>query len=205
MVKALQADRKSQTRRTSGLKEINLYPNDVRFLRWQDFPDGTRRAVFENDETIGSVRCPYGKPGDNLWVRETFLKTDFFGLEKYIYRADGWTDSASPWKPSIHMPRIAARYFLEVLDIRLERLNDISNDDCIAEGIEPVWHNGEQGWKDYTIIHTGRHKGTIHPHAVVPFNLENKKDSFRSLIQSIHGDEFLKLNPWVWVIKFKKC
>ncbi len=116
----------------------------VRFL-------GDLSARFENrDPPLGmwTKRCPYGQPGDMLWVRETW-RPDPPSIE---YRADGWTqefrdEDGEPlpwfrydngrdgWRPSIHMPKWACRLWLRVTDVRVERVQDISLDDCIAEGI----------------------------------------------------------------------
>jgi len=81
-----------------------------------------------------SLHCPFGQVGDRLWVRETFAPCDF---GDYMYRADygQLSDVAIKWKPSIHMPRMASRITLEITGVRVERLQDISEEDAITEGI----------------------------------------------------------------------
>lgn len=166
MIRAILAGTKTQTRRIVKGPNADIV-NDYELRGLQDYPDGTTRAVFDHHtEEPFSVRCPYGKPGDRLWVKETwglFDRTSFGGAEGYgvAWRAthpgleDGveWIDGpddwgypqapASPslvprdtWRPSIHMPRWASRLTLEVTDRRVERLHDISEEDAIAEGVE---------------------------------------------------------------------
>jgi hypothetical protein len=89
------------------------------------------------------IRCPFGQPGDRLWVRETHVITN---ANEVVYRADYPSnaeergmenippESAVRWRPSIHMPRWASRITLEIVDVRVERVQDISNEDAIAEG-----------------------------------------------------------------------
>lgn len=139
--------------------------------------------------------CPYGQPGDILWVRETW-GYEFGG--DYLYKAShehmksvgGLTDHK--WKPSIHMPFAAARVFLRIKSVRVERLQQISYEDAVAEGIyrecpseTPLWAHE---WKDY---------------------LGGQSDldaygSFASLWQSINGPESWDANPWVWVVEFER-
>lgn len=134
--------------------------------------------------------CPYGVPGDRLWVRETFghfeLNDSFKPGDRVFYRADGECLELQPWRPSIHMPRWASRITLEITAVRVERLHDISESDARAEGITPF--NDGHGW------HTedGRHyAGTA-------------ADAYLSLWASINGEASARANPWVWVIEFKK-
>lgn len=143
------------------------------------------------------IHCPYGKPGDRLWVRETFAYSviDPEGLppgddpENYdiIYRAayqegGGWRDGEgnpikAPWKPSIHMPRWASRITLLVTGVRVERLQDISEADAIAEGAQWSACGGPQ-------------KGSY-------------KAGYAQLWESINGTGSWPANPWVWVIEFE--
>lgn len=134
--------------------------------------------------------CPYGKLGDRLWVRETFacgLCTD----QPYAYRAThapedleaGWHDPIK-WKPSIHMPREASRILLEITDVRVERLQDITYEQAAAEGV----HRGPL--REWCASDEG---GACHKYPV---------PAFRDLWQSVGGD--WEANPWVWVVEFKR-
>lgn len=151
--------------------------------------------------------CPYGQPGDRLWVRETFQgplvdqeemekdPTYFKDMGRYknpehcAYRASGDSceyvdqdgDLIQRWKPSIHMPRWASRITLEIVSVRVERLQDIKPEDCIAEGC------------------TGGH-GSIPGYGYSA----TEKEHFRNLWESINGSGSWEANPWVWVIEFKR-
>ena len=98
------------------------------------------------------------------------------------------------WRPSIHMPRWASRITLEVTGVRVERLQEISEDDAKAEGVEP-WVIGD-GWREYGLPPSVEAAGT-HP-------LRSARDSFASLWESINGPGSWKANPWVWVIEFRR-
>ena len=120
MVRAILNGRKTQTRRVVTQAKMQDATEDVIGLLWR----------------AGEIRCPYGTRGDSLWVRETFaIWGQFQDGPAYCYRADG--DKAGiMWKPSIHMPRKASRIMLSVERIRVERLQNITEDDAAAEGIE---------------------------------------------------------------------
>lgn len=219
MVRATLADIKTQTRRI--VKPQPEMISDKCIAPWRGDPAALMALMSQSGRN-----CPYGKPGDRLYVRETFALSviDPDGgppeddPENYdvIYRADdvpmgGWADGAGneippPWKPSIHMPRWASRILLEITDVRVERLQDISEQDAIAEGIEQNWigdpavgPNGfggqgwipDCGWRNYMEDDDG-------DPAYTP------EDSFQSLWQSINGSSSWDLNPWVWVVTFKK-
>ncbi len=170
--------------------------------------------------------CPYGQPGERLWVRETWgvISHDFdehghmvdwkpdrpasairemrFGQGYYsghvIYRADGdaaWAgdddgggDDRFAWKPSIHMPRIASRILLEITDVRVERLHDISHDQAKAEGVRLYTDHAELGdwW---------------HVEGIETYSADPRR-SFELLWSSVGGD--WTANPWVWVVEFKR-
>jgi hypothetical protein len=151
----------------------------------QEFSD----KVYKNDPD--GIRCPYGKPGDRLWVRETFgyitlAENEAFTMRRpdgcpvrVYYKAEaireGWTDMV-PWTPSIFMPRWASRIMLEIISVRVERLQDISEADAFAEGISGGDWLGDP---------VGEYKKL--------WNSINEKRGFG-------WDK----NPWVWVIEFKK-
>lgn len=185
MVRAILEGRKTQTRRV--VKGIAL--------RWLE--DDGFTPEFVSDP--GNRLCPYGKPGDRLWVRETFGHTKGNGI-RTVYRADGEEPKellserrvhGMKWKPSIHMPRWASRITLEIKNIRAERLKDISCEDAVSEGIERINSVGPlktMGWKDY-----GDGPGFMDPIT-----------SFQSLWNSINGAGSWALNPWVWIIEFER-
>lgn len=220
MVQRILVDRKNMTRRLRGLKYINEHPDNWEFLNTSDKLDFPRPAdckypdrlwykwtnIHNNGKSF-ITQCPYGKPGDILWVRENWCEPVLCdGFEKdYYYQADDIkvTDFASrfinfKWKPSIHMPRKACRILLQVEEIRVERLQDITEADAIAEGIHP----DSGGWKSYEIIHEGKHKGEVNPHSIVPNR--SPITSYKELWQSINGLDSWDKNPWLWVVKFKK-
>jgi hypothetical protein len=203
---------KTNTRRTRGLKIINESPDEWKFDRIQDgYSDGRPRFVFldRNGDPIG-IKCPYGAPGFHLWVRETFYidHVDYIGkpladlppIEDGIYyRVDGECcdqipecQCASPevgkpaWRPSIFMPRWASRITLDILDIRVERLNDISEEDAVAEGCE-AWEK-----IDYSCL------------PPVPDRDITAREEFQKLWERINGAGSWKANPWVWVVVFKR-
>ena len=200
MIQSILNGRKSQTRRITGLDEINSnIPGFFKYLGNSNeldlgipvdvkHPDRTWfywEPNCNNAETY-LFQCPYGKIGDMLWVRESFRK---FNITKTTCNFDYKADAKSPvkgWKPSIHMPFEACRIFLKIKDIRVERLQDISNEDALKEGIEVIDPN--EAYKDYMGY---------------PGSYANPRGSFFSLIEKIHGEEWFKKNPWVWVVEFE--
>ena len=139
MVKAILSGRKTQTRRVIRPQPVSLdslYPNDSSHVEFWEIVDSP------------SLWCPYGRPGDILWVRESFcigLPNTWQTLNKKLnpddpdeaaYFKAGWDRSHPYWRPSIHMPRWASRIKLKILRIILEKLQDISREDCYKEGIE---------------------------------------------------------------------
>lgn len=147
------------------------------------------------------LNSAFGKPGHRIWVRETFngfwlSEEEIEEIQKGIskaadlcdYKAD-YPDSSRPaegWTPSIHMPRWASRILLEITDVRVERLNAISQEDAQAEGMELT------GWRPtYSDPDSG---GEV----MTPY------DNFAELWSSIYGEGSWKANPWVWVIEFKR-
>ncbi len=136
--------------------------------------------------------------GDILWVRETWQTTWNENKKSWdtIYKADGgyWIDDDGimKWKPSIYMPKKRARIFLEVTNVRVERLQDITEEDAIAEGIKKTWINDDiKQCKFKNYINDG--KGSKSP-----------IDSFISLWKKINGEDSWNANPWVWVYEFKQ-
>ena len=135
--------------------------------------------------------CPHGKPGDRLWVREAWARVGIAQApdqQWVVYReSDNRTDYGGPWKPSIHMPRWASRILLEITDVRVERLQDISEAQALAEGI----------YSDPAVNGMYTADGD---------NYTSKQDgpgrAFADLWKSTGGDWVA--NPWVWVVEFKR-
>ena len=130
--------------------------------------------------------CPYGRPGDLLWVRETWgiEFTDGIG-EELVYRSDGELDREwlrhGRWRPSIHMPRRLSRYTLLLTDVRVERVREISEEDAMAEGAAPSFTT-DGG----TLVSQPRYRY-----------------GFRDLWASIHGTAAWSLNDWAWALTFR--
>jgi len=181
MVRAILDGRKTQTRRI-----MKVQPSS-----------GVRTSPFVKsgfEDGHGKVlSCPFGQPGDRIWVREAFrvmsCATDVARLMYKASERNSFTESTSTvpvasctkqpsqkWTPSIHMPRWASRITLEITDVRVERLNSISDTDANAEGV-----SADQ--------------------------LSPARYVFGSLWQSIYGadnPQSWQANPWVWVIEFRR-
>lgn len=182
MVQAILTGRKTQTRRVVKSELI---------IEQAEFERGNRPNVIQSEPSLQywtENSCPFGQVGDRLWVRETWYQKgtvgrtypdddeyQFFGHRQAAYVADG--DAPKDWtfkkRPSIHMPRWACRLILEITNIRIERLNDISEADCVKEGI------GSALLRDC------------------------KRPKFMQLWESINGTDSWDKNPWVWVVEFK--
>src|SRR5690606_17756762 len=133
--------------------------------------------------------------GDVFWVRETWKKSpQKCTWQEYSYKANypNVLSELGSWRPSIHMPKEACRIFLEVTNVRVERLRDISESDAIAEGIEVI--NNEKFGRVFKHYFMGNQEHYFK----VP------ELSFQSLWQSINGKNSWEANPWVWVYDFKR-
>jgi hypothetical protein len=190
MVNALLDGRKSMTRRV-------LKPP---YGTLEYLPDRTWRPI-----------CTKFFRGDRLWVREAFITgfdiDDEMGRpvaeRKVWYRATDqgltWFDPDTettldnpPWKPSIHMPRWASRLTLTVTDVRVQRLQEISEADAVAEGIERLI--GSKGPNHFTREIVGKWSGS--------FNAPTAQEVFADLWNSLHGPDAWDANPWVCAISF---
>ncbi|MCZ0881271.1 morphogenetic protein [Raoultella ornithinolytica] len=187
MVRAILDGRKTQTRRP------------VKF----PVHDKNLGCELAGNELAGELSAgnylnsAFGKPGDRIWVRETWADAGASAPDLKLYRANypehvpSIYENVPPakeirWTPSIHMPRTASRILLEITDVRVERLNAISQEDAQAEGMELT------GWRPtYSDPDSG---GEV----ITPY------DNFAELWSSIYGDESWKANGWVWVIEFKR-
>jgi len=153
--------------------------------------------------------------GDILWVRETFTVLEpehcMNGMpSRFIYRADcdsisedarlDYIKSGYPykWKPNLFMPRVACRIFLEVIEVRVERLNDISEQDAIDEGIIPLRMSRMQLASSGQLYLDYSKKTELFNKGVYPIQ------SYKSLWESINGKGSWDINPWVWVVKYKR-
>lgn len=187
MVRALIDGSKTQTRRVAKLTDAG-HVKEV----------GGHRRWHPADKNAG-LACPHGQPGDQLWVRESFWGCDLpgYGDQPCVVYDDEWQGKEykpaepRPWGrkfgriPSIHMPRECSRITLEIVSVRVERLQDISRDDAMAEGIV-IQRDGGFALAD-----------TTHYHFVDP------RDSYGSLWESINGPGSWDANPWVWCVEFK--
>lgn len=195
MVKAILDGRKTQTRRIVKQQPFHIVGDMLSPYRWYAADQGAFCGDVERE-----IKCPYGFPDDILWVREKFMKLDqnnFTSGRKHLYAADIHESKVAQyakrlWRPSIHMPYEAARIFLRITDIRVERLQDISEDDACAEGITGDKH--DELWKDYAMGNDPEACRFIEP-----------SRSFKSLWNSINLKRASwESNPWVWVITFEK-
>lgn len=195
MVRAILDGRKTQTRRL-----VNLVPTTHDFHGW------VMSSTCAKDEgkaiwAIGNspllkdpirLNCPLGKIGDRLWVRETWqcgLCTESTFAYKSTHKPsdleEGWNEKIK-WRPSSQMPRWVSRILLEITGVRVERLQDIREEDAVAEGVAPLhggyWKHYQPGWTQHQLSARG---------------------SFVTLWNSINGEDAWYKNPWMWVVEFK--
>jgi hypothetical protein len=183
MVRAILEGRKTMTRRIAKLTDAGHVKEPGGHRRWHPADMDARQA------------CPYGQPGDRLWVRETFgdctpgadalvgtrwdkpwyrAEADEYGLLGHDGEGPVYVDDVK-WRPSIHMPRRASRITLEITAVCVERLQEISEADVQAEGC------------------TGSPLGPAADRLLFP-----------TLWESINGPGSWDANPWVWVVGFRK-
>ena len=200
MVRAILEGRKTVTRRA--LRDKLIINQDPDRYRLHGHKNMEGHAFFEDlrpeiTPWISPIPCPYGFEGDVLWVRETWAYVDFAGEDNgYVYRAtdpDWETMEGWKWKPSIFMPRAACRLRLEIQSISVERLQDITEEDAIREGIVE--------YEDGTYHNYFKRKGLRYEDGV---ECLLAKGSFQSIWISINGAESWNANPWIWKIEFKK-
>lgn len=202
MVRAILEGRKTQTRRIVKGSPVRV----TQFFGRDDKPTHEFGLHLTHDRVINKhVRCPFGQPGGRLWVRETWALDAYTGDMQFCIKygaggdnyvterngSDEWVpiyrrymdgcgetdDSWGRWRPSIHMPRWASRLTLEVTGVRVERLQDISEPDAKAEGVEQL----------------ARSVGT------------NYRGAFQHLWDSLNKDRApWESNPWVWVLSYVK-
>jgi hypothetical protein len=190
MVRAILDGSKTQTRRVA--KPVRRYEHNN--ICRPDLVEDPYAVWWHGvSENVGCFQiCPYGTPGDRLWVRETWAAftqptheygesdlvegpiaeaVETHGPLAYVYRADG-NSLPDRWRPSIFMPRAASRILLEITDVRVQRLQEISDEDARAEGYDRS-HAFPREW-------------------------------FALLWERIHGPGSWHVNPWVWAITFQR-
>lgn len=180
---------------------------DVLYVResWKlvgwDFEDGEARIQYEDGEKVLFV-TPHGDDKAYEWIVRQVEKLTAKDIIRPEIGKNGedeerleFTDKHHPFSPSIHLPKWCSRIWLEVVNVRVERLHDIKKEDAIAEGIL----HDEIGFKDYDIK---RAEGYGQPDVDYP-HVQDARLSFLSLWEKINGFESRNSNPWVWVIEFK--
>jgi len=195
MVQAILDGRKTQTRR---VVKINGCPITSPKESLELTKEG---LIYHSFCSMSGYYKPLCQPGDILWVRETFcevpyehnhvpIKGGHITIPKYAYKADSERDYTGIWKPSIHMPREAARLFLRVTNVRVERLHDITENDARNEGVKDPYDYQEPSYYDQ-------------PHVR---GMEINKSAFAGLWDSLNAKRGYgwESNPWVWVIEFEK-
>lgn len=219
MVRAILEGRKTVTRRALNSQALKNIGYGVQLGECHELPN--EGPLHQNSVGYCNDFCPFGLPGEKLWVRETFAllgnedgvcvdwqerlqKGDEreaariyrasctraeYGLWQIPEKADWKPDTEEmlyegAWRSSIHMPRWASRILLEITEVRVERLHDITYEQAAAEGV----HRGPQ--REWCASDEG---GACH---------KNPVPAFRDLWQSVGGD--WEANPWVWVVEFKR-
>jgi hypothetical protein len=197
MVNALLAGRKTQTRRI-----LRYQPSEPPEVFKMSLNKSGTKPVIAAWWDGGCCICPYGQPGDRLWVREAHYLTDNGDSEYAVYAADGDAvrkhlaeidelprdfpesvkKSHRKLRSSIHMPRWASRILLEITDIRVERLQDISEEDAVAEGAFSWASEQTTPVRD----------------------IDSARLAYIQLWESINGPGSWDLNPYVWVISFRR-
>lgn len=209
MVRALLAGRKTQTRRIAKHPLLDDVPSmtDVvhenprhaapyldSYCGGAKTPDNPRGMTewwcwWTRDDRPGhQFKCPYGKPGDLLWARETWGDDEQFGGKLYRATHKGDDPIGNGWRPSIHMPRSASRITLEITGVKIERLKDISEADAKAEGCGSTIPDDV---KDHPLA---KHIGP------------SPRNHFAAVWERINGETgpgSWEANPWVWALEFR--
>lgn len=191
MVRATLAGRKTQTRRV--IKSIPWRAGcNPGFSQARPFSNAGEFRIAGSQEMTTGFRCPFGRRGDRLWVRETWAQPTTLDPGPTVYRADypacvpDGLENVPPadavrWRPSIHMPRWACRLLLEITEVRVERLQAISAADAAAEGLTQT---DVGSW--------------------LPGPCDHPEWAFHQLWDQINGESAWESNPWVWAITFRR-
>lgn len=206
MVRAILEGGKTQTRRVCKPAEKESLTYVVGIQDPRDFGQRPLEVAgsgwFGDEDGDVEFYCPYGRPGDRLWVRETWAQPAALDPGPTVYRADypacvpaGFENippaEAITWKPSIHMPRALCRLSLEITGVRVERLNDCSEADAAAEGLMPyaIYGGKVASWKASAEAQAARESAT---------------EAYRDLWDQINGTGAWDKNPWVWIVEFRR-
>lgn len=197
MMEANLDGRKMETRRAikfkhgqpEMIKSIHKASDGIGFIMWLR----EETAEYTKANWDHGYLCPYGKPGDIIYARETIWTHREDGHIAYEKPDPGF---AKEYKctPSIHMPKIHSRFWAELLEVRAEKLLDISGNSCVLEGIEYQYN----GWRDYMALCDLKHGIPCYDQNFGP------RKSYLSLWDSINGKDSHLLNPWVWVLMYKE-
>lgn len=215
MVRAILKGDKTQTRR-----KMKPQPSTVDDAgRWYRMKSGGESLM------TSAFRCPYGAPGDALWVREAWrAPPEYDGIPpshippsvavQYI------GDAGAPWasrsRHARFMPRWASRITLRITDVRVERLQDISEDDAHAEGFKArpfhgPWWQGYRDMGDGQMLHQQSVGDTPPDWMIEPKKMPptpwldlSARDAFRAIWMDLYGPDAWEANPWVWVIEFER-
>lgn len=215
MVRAILDGRKTMTRRVRGLECVNETSDEWAIVRpmqpveptidgeSQEFPgadDNSWLALKDErgitDGGYNCISCPYGRPGDRLWVREP-LRADERGMyydadETPVTVPDDFEKTIREFVPSSFMPRWASRITLEITSVRVERLQDVSEEDAKSEGLLE--------WESPDTAHRAKRYGNT----VADVWEKDPRQAFARLWDKINGKKHpWASNPWVWVIEFK--
>ncbi len=202
MVRAILDGRKTQTRRLVKPADVLIDGGGQPFTqRW----DESEQVNWRRD-----VRCPYGQPGDRLWVKETFIHQDAeyeVVMSSTVpivpafttYRADVDPDGeqkGAGWTSPLFMPRHLSRITLEVTSVRVERLQSITEDDARAEG---CMSDGDR-------LRALSHLRGADACKAVPSRIVTARSDFHELWDSLNAKRApWDSNPWVWVVSFRDC
>lgn len=231
MVKALLAGTKTQTRRIVGIDTLKR--SDTPGYDWTWRGQAPIRSIAQQrrhprgcwqDATESDLLrlCPYGVLGDRLWVREAFTHITGNGIRVH-YRADGEpTDREGRvlltepglrrWSSSIHMPRRASRMTLEITEVRVQRLHDITDEDARAEGVEPFFARFPTSGRDQRLC-TGELASAAEYRASYAVLWDGINGSRRRLKENLETGEMHAVidtssrwaaNPWIWALTFKR-
>jgi len=214
MIKSILAGKKTATRRIvkpqppddAGALQVGRYAPTKVDRNGLEYPGEEIFGATTLDGEWG-VPCPFGGPGDRLWVREAFARR-----EGVVYRADlPDEDEARDWRPSIFMPRELSRITLTIKDVRVERLQEITEAAALTEGVEP--RMSSESWTGYdpkTESHptafarkTLEHAGCIELKHHPPRELASAREEFRRLWEALNYKKCgWETNPLVWVVEF---